>query len=324
MAGCQQEEVSSHLRCDRKSFERRILPLACIAAPFGIGKSTVLRMACKVRQQHGVATLVAFPTNAALEGFCLESTGQLKFQAFAGDEDVQERLASLSSPGACLKLCSIDSAFRVPGPVTELLIDEGAKTQASQVLSVLGSHSRIPRLILVGDAVQMEPFQLSRRVHFSLILKSAQAALQAAGAPTVQLTLQHRVPVKRAVALGRRCYGRPLDTGRGEDMDDHVHWRELKSKEQRKGSSMVNEEEADWAVRQAKKILNSKTGRAVTVLAFYEAQASLVREKMTGLDVAVHTVDASQGATVDTAIVLTTNLKLTPFLMDSRRSLVAS
>ena len=63
--------------------------------------------------------------------------------------------------------------------------------------------------------------------------------------------------------------------------------------------------------------------RAVTALTFYDAQATLVKKKLGGLDVPVLNVDACQAITVDTAIVLTTSARLTPFLVDARRSLVA-
>ena len=82
-----------------------------------------------------------------------------------------------------------------------------------QVLPVLDFTSKAVRLVLVGDSKQMSPVIHTKRMNRTMILSGAIDAFLLAGAPSVLLTAQFRMPRLRGHHLGLRVYGAPLEAG---------------------------------------------------------------------------------------------------------------
>ena len=93
---------------------------------------------------------------------------------------------------------SSDSIYKSAEQFDLLLWDEAAKQVMGQVLVAMLFQKRVRKIVLVGDGHQLEPFVHSCRPLPTYFLKSA---IVNAGAPTIALDLNYRVPAERASAF---------------------------------------------------------------------------------------------------------------------------
>lgn len=83
-------------------------------------------------------------------------------------------------------------------------MDEAAQLSCMQLLDVLPAFPTIRCGVLVGDPRKRLPFAQRGLLQRAMVLRGALVSLLAAGAPSVTLIVQHRLPSDFAHLVGLR------------------------------------------------------------------------------------------------------------------------
>ena len=328
-ATCPSEaDMSSLAEAQRQAFAliTSTFPIGIVKAGPGTGKTHLSSTYLAHAADNGIRLLAAAPSAVAARVLLLKLKSILppRIRIAAYIPEFDDHCSTVEEIRLCdVAICTVDSAtrFALPSPrgtFDYVLLDEAGMLRVGQVLSVLDLTPKATRLVLVGDSKQLSPVVHSKRLKRTMILSGAIDSFQLAGAPSVLLTTQFRMPKLRGHHLGLRVYGVPLAaTAKQPEVGDLILKKLINDANYVRGSAS-SKSEATWALSQSLKFL--RKGGTVAILCLYQAQVDLVLslKELSHAPIDVLTVSSAQGSEWDRVVLLTTVCRPTRFMLDPR------
>ena len=231
-----------------------------------------------------------------------------------------------SIPGAALFFTTLEGAPKIKKTVHGMAIDEGNLATTIQGLSLMRSFPSVGHWLIVGDERQLPPLVLSQGIFHTRAFSSLLDSAELAGASTCDIAVQRRIPVDRAAALGKWCYGGVISS-EGVVPTAAIEFSFV-GKPSSSHTSLSNSQEATWMREKLIRLIDVAApfgGWKIGVLCYYTAQAQLCSGLLgslvlRGSVVEVTTVDSAEGLEYEATIILLSTPTLNSYLADWGRA----